>query len=975
MIKFTPESHQQYFEFLCDFNNLFNLIKVPIYLYGGTLLGAVREEKFIVHDDDIDVFIICEGRSRKEALQYFETKIVPVLQNEGYTIEPISWSISKNNPRVMLGQYHINKGEYHIDLWLGWFDTKDFYLTMTIEGQLKKEDILPSTTLKLYGRQFNVPNKYKDFLKHLYGSKWETPDSKYKIPSNDNFLQKKVVRVIDQYGWAYDFTSREQKKYSWQDVEIIKIEALLDYLKTNVTAPDVIYLPAPSCGLGWVCKCVEYMQQNRKKFHKTVIIGGYSGLTQKDYPKSDLNVSISYTDLEAITQINPTKPTVFLPESVDTEYFAPKKTFNKEFKVGWAGRECPEKRTHLLDKLAFKVVRQQNHGKEYFTLNRPLDPMKEFYASIDCYVLTSYQECMPRVVLEAMASGLPVIATDCDSIRLLLSPEWIVPINPEEDCVKEINIRLTRLANNPKLRETVGKRNRSWVEKYFSWKENQKLWDRVYSALYKKDIPRIKNLSNEYINAITQEIEQENNHRILKVIDEYGWAYHFVGTEQQRYSTMKIDMVPIKVLFDARTTTDWSKYSAVYFHSPAMWTSCSNALIKLINENKIKLIGGYGGEIEKPYPDAIDLVVAISLKFITKLKEMYPNKTVVWLPEAVDTDYFVPTEKYNKEFTVGWAGRPCKVKRHYLLDKLNYPIVKQQNWGKATFVKDRTLTEMKSFYSGIDVFVLTSSSECMPRVVLEAMACGLPVVSTDVGSLRLVLDSAWLIAPEDETYVVSSMNACLKMLEEDPELRRKVGERNRQWVEKYLSWKTISPLWDKIVLATIHEDHEEIKRLADDYLSQFGNLFCIDNYFGQMKKEPIIEAPIVEQPQPPVIEIKETPKKEILPEELNTQIKKFLAEAKKKNIIVTIIDQSCLECVKHRKIITPALQLEVKYDYEKQELVQIHKTYHFTFELVITQHARPTKGYSLLGLDIKVPFPVLNYLKSQFPDINLGDFK
>jgi glycosyltransferase involved in cell wall biosynthesis len=81
-----------------------------------------------------------------------------------------------------------------------------------------------------------------------------------------------------------------------------------------------------------------------------------------------------------------------------------------------------------------------------------------------------------------------------------------------------------------------------------------------------------------------------------------------------------------------------------------------------------------------------------------------------------------------------------------------------------------------------DVFLLPSSAEGMPNSVLEAMAAGLPVIASPVGSVPEMLGAGQggrLVAPGDFDRLAEA----LIELQENPELRRSLGQWNRTRVD------------------------------------------------------------------------------------------------------------------------------------------------------------------------------------------------
>ena len=94
-------------------------------------------------------------------------------------------------------------------------------------------------------------------------------------------------------------------------------------------------------------------------------------------------------------------------------------------------------------------------------------------------------------------------------------------------------------------------------------------------------------------------------------------------------------------------------------------------------------------------------------------------------------------------------------------------------------------------YHESDIFLLTSDYEGTPNVVLEAMACGLPIVSTNVGDLPNIIEpqfNGFLVDREDEEGLYNS----LLMLYENPSLRERMGFQNRQKITSQRSIKRLS---------------------------------------------------------------------------------------------------------------------------------------------------------------------------------------
>jgi L-malate glycosyltransferase len=103
--------------------------------------------------------------------------------------------------------------------------------------------------------------------------------------------------------------------------------------------------------------------------------------------------------------------------------------------------------------------------------------------------------------------------------------------------------------------------------------------------------------------------------------------------------------------------------------------------------------------------------------------------------------------------------------------------------------------DMSQLYQEADILVLTSAYEGTPNVILEAMAYGIPVVSTKVGGIPEILDDTrgFLVEPEDNEGLIKATSKLIL----NKDLRDKLGTAGREYVLKnhsfdYLKDKLIS---------------------------------------------------------------------------------------------------------------------------------------------------------------------------------------
>jgi glycosyltransferase involved in cell wall biosynthesis len=114
-------------------------------------------------------------------------------------------------------------------------------------------------------------------------------------------------------------------------------------------------------------------------------------------------------------------------------------------------------------------------------------------------------------------------------------------------------------------------------------------------------------------------------------------------------------------------------------------------------------------------------------------------------------------------------------------------------------------TDMPELYNAMDVVALPSHREGLPVTLMEAAACGLPAVATDIRGCREVIvagQTGLLVPPRD----AAALAAALERVLSDPVLRARLGQAARQRAEavydQRLAWTQVENAYRRLAAAS-----------------------------------------------------------------------------------------------------------------------------------------------------------------------------
>ena len=213
-----------------------------------------------------------------------------------------------------------------------------------------------------------------------------------------------------------------------------------------------------------------------------------------------------------------------------------------------------------------------------------------------------------------------------------------------------------------------------------------------------------------------------------------------------------------------------------------------------------------------------DQVMAVTNSLKKTALRTAPDQDIIVMPNGVESIFFKDITRINKNINhLKLISVARLIKRKGIqdilkaLEELKDPTISLLVVGTGNYEKElkkmcknlslsNTVTfygfcppkELLMLYHKCDVFILPSLAEAFGNVFAEAMACGLPIIGSNIGGIPDLVDkeNGILVEPGNIDEI---KNAILKM-KVSKEMRIKMAEANRKKILECYAWEKIAKM-------------------------------------------------------------------------------------------------------------------------------------------------------------------------------------
>ena len=288
---------------------------------------------------------------------------------------------------------------------------------------------------------------------------------------------------------------------------------------------------------------------------------------------------------------------------------------------------------------------------------------------------------------------------------------------------------------------------------------------------------------------------------VLLVADRPGWAYDILANSICRHSTHDVSLQYIVDLRENIEDADFQEFDVVFFF---LWYDAMRygPRIRGFNFDKTA-VGIHSIASWENRGLTKDHVVQICNQFAAtgyisqEIGKMIPLSRSFFTPNGVENSLFHPSPiRLEKPLRLMWVGNPSS--RHHGENKGYHSIVKPvvESFDDGEVVLHTASPEspvaredMGDFYRSNHALICSSRTEGGPMPVLEALACGRPVITTSVGIVPEVVDHGTngLVYERTQQGLKCAIDAVLA----SPEMLESMGKNGPESVASRLASSTV----------------------------------------------------------------------------------------------------------------------------------------------------------------------------------------